>query len=122
MANESELEKMLEPGSVVTVSFPALIKSASTASRAGYGPMPSSPFSLCSSIFMPAGMKLLASVGMPMPRLTYMPSANSRAARRAMRSRTRAPSSLLPPSGAAPPPAAAPLCFKSIVSFSMRFS
>ena len=46
MANESELEKMEAPGMVVTVSLPALIMSASTAARLGYGPIPKRPFSL----------------------------------------------------------------------------
>jgi len=38
MANDCELEKMAEPGTVVMVSLPALIKSASTWSGLGYGP------------------------------------------------------------------------------------
>ena len=36
---------------------------------------------------MPWGMKLEAIMGMPMPRLAYIPSLNSRAARRTMFSR-----------------------------------
>src|SRR5580765_541171 len=45
------------------------------------------PFSDCSTMFVPAGMKLATSVGMPIPRLTYMPSWSSRAARWAIWSR-----------------------------------
>ena len=39
------LEKKLEPGIVVTVCLPALIRSGSTLLSAGNGPMPSRPFS-----------------------------------------------------------------------------
>ena len=38
MANDSALEKKAPPGNIVTVSFPALIKSASTWFSSGYGP------------------------------------------------------------------------------------
>jgi hypothetical protein len=61
--------------------LPALIKSASTSFSLGNGPMPSSPFSDCSTMCVPAWMKLATSVGMPIPRLTYIPSDSSRAAR-----------------------------------------
>ncbi len=71
MANESALEKNAEPGMVEIVCLPALIRSASTWSSGGNGPMPSRPFSDWSVTFMPAGMKLATSVGMPMPRLTW---------------------------------------------------
>ena len=47
MANDSELEKKAPPGKIVTVSLPALIKSASTSVSEGYGPRPNIPFSLC---------------------------------------------------------------------------
>ncbi len=70
MPKLSALEKMLEPGSVVTVCLPALIMSASTWSSVGNGPMPSRPFSLCSQTSMPAGTWLATSVGRPMPRFT----------------------------------------------------
>ena len=70
IANESALEKKLLPGIVVIVCLPALIRSGSTLSSAGNGPMPSRPFSDCSVTLMPGGMKLATSVGMPMPRLT----------------------------------------------------
>src|SRR5207253_229272 len=43
--NESALEKNAEPGIVVMVCFPALIRSASTSFSLGNGPMPSNPFS-----------------------------------------------------------------------------
>ena len=54
MANESALEKVAAPGTNVTVSFPALIRSASTSASRGYGPMPSRPFSDCSITVMPS--------------------------------------------------------------------
>src|SRR5699024_4320919 len=47
--------KMADPGRVVTVSLPALIRSGSTSSGCGYGPMPSSPFSDCSVTVTPSG-------------------------------------------------------------------
>lgn len=40
MAKDSEEEKMEEPGSDVTVSFPALIMSGSSSPGFGYGPIP----------------------------------------------------------------------------------
>ena len=70
MANDWSLPKMAEPGMVVTVCLPALIRSASTSSSFGKGPMPSMPFSLCSQTSLSAGTKLATRVGMPMPRLT----------------------------------------------------
>src|SRR5262247_2125212 len=63
------------------VCLPALMRSGSTSLSSGNGPMPSMPFSLCSVIFMPAGMQLAMSVGSPMPRFTYWPSRSSCAAR-----------------------------------------
>mmetsp|Transcript_35260 Transcript_35260/g.84043 ORF Transcript_35260/g.84043 Transcript_35260/m.84043 type:complete len:217 (+) Transcript_35260:120-770(+) len=99
MPNDSEEEKMEEPGIMVTVSLPALMRSASTSSAEGYGPMPSKPFSLCSSMRMPGARKLDASVGMPMPRFTYMPSSNSCAARLTMRPREPPRSVAAPPDG-----------------------
>ena len=62
--------KMEPPGSTVTVCLPALIRSASSSPSYGNGPMPSSPFSLCSTTRTPSGRLLATSVGMPMPRLT----------------------------------------------------
>src|SRR5690606_825287 len=70
IANESADEKNDEPGSVVTVCLPALIRSGSTSSSVGNGPMPSSPFSDCSQTSMPAGPWLATSGCRPMPRLT----------------------------------------------------
>lgn len=69
IAKLSWLPKMLEPGSVVTVCLPALIRSASTWSSVGNGPMPSMPFSLCSQTSL-VPVWLATSVGMPMPRFT----------------------------------------------------
>uniref|UniRef100_A0A1I8FRW6 Integrase_H2C2 domain-containing protein n=1 Tax=Macrostomum lignano TaxID=282301 RepID=A0A1I8FRW6_9PLAT len=68
-------------------------KSGSTCSAVGYGPRPRKPFSDCRCTFMPAGMKLAASIGIPIPRFTYMPSLNSSARRRMMRSRDDSPTS-----------------------------
>ena len=48
MPNESDESKNDAPGSTVTVSLPALIRSASSSPSYGYGPMPRMPFSLCS--------------------------------------------------------------------------
>uniref|UniRef100_A0A0E9XIB9 Secreted protein n=1 Tax=Anguilla anguilla TaxID=7936 RepID=A0A0E9XIB9_ANGAN len=52
------------------------------------------PFSLCRWTVMSGLMKLLASIGIPMPRFAYIPSSNSRAALRMIRSRTRSDSFL----------------------------
>ena len=70
MAKLCALLKKLAPSTAVTVSLPALIRSASISSAVGYGPMPSRPFSLCSMMPTSGGMKLAQRVGMPMPRLT----------------------------------------------------
>ena len=70
MAKESALEKYEVPGISVTVSLPALMRSASTSFSRGYGPTPNMPFSLCRTTSMPGGTWLATSVGMPMPRLT----------------------------------------------------
>ncbi|MNG14736.1 hypothetical protein D3C84_985130 [compost metagenome] len=56
IAKESALLKKLLPGRVVMVCLPALIRSGSTSSSLGNGPMPSRPFSLCSQTSMPSGM------------------------------------------------------------------
>ena len=58
------------PGISLTVSLPALMRSGSSSPSNGYGPMPSMPFSLCSTTSTPGGTKLETSVGMPMPRFT----------------------------------------------------
>ena len=70
IAKLSWLPKIDEPGIVVTVCLPALIRSASTVSSVGKAPMPSMPFSLCSQTSMLGSTKLATSVGRPMPRLT----------------------------------------------------
>ena len=49
-------EKYEEIGSSVIVCLPALIRSGSSSPSNGNGPMPSMPFSDCSTTFMPAGM------------------------------------------------------------------
>mmetsp|Transcript_104295 Transcript_104295/g.299925 ORF Transcript_104295/g.299925 Transcript_104295/m.299925 type:complete len:200 (-) Transcript_104295:870-1469(-) len=87
IAKESAEEKVEEPGIIVMVSLPALMRSGSTSASMGYGPMPSKPFSLWSSMRMPGFVKLDTSVGNPMPRLTYMPSVRSMAALLAINSR-----------------------------------
>ena len=60
----------------------------------GNGPSPRTPFSDCKVTFTPSGIKLEASMGIPMPKLAYMPSSNSSAARRIIRSRIIAPADL----------------------------
>ncbi|KAG1369003.1 hypothetical protein G6F59_018754 [Rhizopus arrhizus] len=70
IANESADEKIDEPGNVVTVCLPALIRSASTSSSVGNGPMPSRPFSDCSHTSTPLGTWLATRVGKPIPRFT----------------------------------------------------
>ena len=56
IAKDSADEKYDAPARAVTVCLPALIKSASTASSFGNGPIPSSPFSDCNHTSIPAGM------------------------------------------------------------------
>src|SRR4051812_25448154 len=82
-------EKYDDVGSSLMVCLPALMRSGSSSPSYGKGPMPSMPFSDCRTMWVPAGMKFATSVGMPIPRLTYMPSRSSRAARRATSSRDR---------------------------------
>jgi len=72
--NEDDEQKNAAPGKVVTVSLPALIRSASRSSRRGYGPTPRIPFSECRTTVMSAGMWLGIRVGNPTPRFTYCPS------------------------------------------------
>ena len=55
IANDSAESKKEAPGSTVTVSLPALIRSGSTASSAGYGPVPRMPFSLSRTTSTPGG-------------------------------------------------------------------
>lgn len=69
MAKLSSLLKNEAPGRTVTVSLPAFIKSASISDSAGNGPSPKIPFSDCKVTLIPFGMKLLASIGMPIPKL-----------------------------------------------------
>jgi hypothetical protein len=71
----------------VTVSLPALIRSGSSSPGLGYLPIPRIPFSDSSIISVPSGRNAGAARGMPIPRLTYMPSLSSCAARLMMRSR-----------------------------------
>src|SRR5262245_59326193 len=96
--------KYAAPGSTVTVSLPALIRSGSCSPSHGYGPTPRMPFSLCSTTVTPVGRKLGTNVGRPMPRLTYCPSASSAAALAAICSRVSpiAASAFLPGSHGAP--------------------
>ncbi len=56
MPKLSAEEKYEVMGSAVTVCLPALIKSASSSPSKGKGPVPSMPFSDCSTTFTPAGM------------------------------------------------------------------
>jgi hypothetical protein len=54
-------------------TLPAFIKSASSFPSAGYGPTPNTPFSLCKFIFTYGGRTLGSNVGIPIPRLTFIP-------------------------------------------------
>ena len=56
IAKLSAEEKYELIGSAVTVCLPALIRSGSSSPSYGKGPMPSMPFSDCSTTFMPGGM------------------------------------------------------------------
>jgi len=56
IAKLSAEEKYDVIGSAVTVCLPALIKSASSSPSKGKGPVPSMPFSDCSTTFIPDGM------------------------------------------------------------------
>jgi len=53
MPKLSELRKKLPPGKIVTVCFPAFIRSASTSDSMGKGPNPNIPFSLYNVTFTP---------------------------------------------------------------------
>ncbi len=109
MPKERAESKKAAPGSTVTVSLPALIKSGSTSSSAGYGPTPRIPFSDWSVTCTPAGRWFGMSVGRPMPRLTYSPSVSSAAARTAICSRVQAIRSLpFRSQGSYTPPRSAP--------------
>src|SRR4051794_6146719 len=99
MPKDSAESKKEAPAWTVTVSLPALIRSGSTSSSKGYGPTPRIPFSDCSTTCTPSGRWFGMSVGRPMPRLTYEPSASSRAARAAIWSRVSGMSGLLGGSG-----------------------
>ena len=55
MPKLSAESKNAAPGSTVTVSLPALMRSGSTFSSVGYGPTPRMPFSDCSTTVTPAG-------------------------------------------------------------------
>src|ERR1700741_3140239 len=108
--NEDDEQKNAAPGNVVTVSLPALIRSASRFSRRGYGPTPRMPFSECKTTVMPAGMWLGIRVGNPTPRLTYCPSCSSAATRAASSSPLQltlrhSSSSLRPPQAGGTPTA-----------------
>jgi len=60
--------------------LPALIRSASISDSFGKGPKPNIPFSLYSVTLTPGARKLGHRVGIPMPKLTYIPSFISLAA------------------------------------------
>ena len=50
------LSKKEEPGMVVMVCLPALIRSASSSPSKGKGPIPNKPFSLCNTTSIPGGI------------------------------------------------------------------
>lgn len=70
---DSLLEKIDDPGIIVIVSLPALIRSGSSYPGLGYPPTPIIPFSDYNSIMTSLGRNEGRSVGIPMPRLTYIP-------------------------------------------------
>ena len=70
IAKLSALVKKLAPGRTVMVSLPALMRSASSLPATGYGPTPSTPFSLWSTTSTPSATKFGTRVGMPIPRFT----------------------------------------------------
>ncbi len=77
ISKDSLEEKNAAPGTAVMVCLPALMRSASTLSSVGKGPMPSSPFSDWSQTCIPSGMWLATRVGIPIPRFTTKPSRSS---------------------------------------------
>jgi hypothetical protein len=56
MANDSAESKKDEPAISVIVCLPALMRSGSSSPSYGNGPMPSRPFSDCSTTSTPGGM------------------------------------------------------------------
>src|SRR3954453_1427725 len=82
--NEIALSKVDAPGNAVTGRPPASVSQGSAMPGSGIGPVPMRPFSDWKKTWIPFGTKLATRVGMPMPRLTSMPSRSSRAMRWAM--------------------------------------
>lgn len=72
--NDSDDEKKDDPGNVVIVYLPALIKSASSVPCSGYGPTPNTPFSAWIFILTPGGRHSGNKVGIPIPKFTLAPS------------------------------------------------
>ena len=70
IANESAWWKYAAPGSSVTGSFPALVRSGSSSPDFAAGPMLSMPFSVCSTTPEPGWRWSATIVGWPMPRFT----------------------------------------------------
>ena len=83
----SGVDKVGVLSSLATMSTPICYRILTSSPGLGYRPIPSIPFSDSKTISVPSGRKAGAASGMPMPRLTYMPSFNSCAARLIMRSR-----------------------------------
>src|SRR5215203_6532959 len=78
------LSKADAPGRAVTGFPPASVSQGRAMPASGTGPVPISPFSDWKKTWIPRGTKLATSVGIPMPRLTSIPSRSSRAIRLAM--------------------------------------
>ena len=70
IAKDSADVKNDAPGTTVTVSFPALMRSGSSSPSSGYGPTPRIPFSDWSTTSIPGGTKFETRVGIPIPRFT----------------------------------------------------
>src|SRR5918993_894361 len=73
------------PGRAVTGFPPASVSHGSAMPGSATGPVPIRPFSDWKKTCIPLGTKLATRVGMPMPRLTSIPSRSSCAMRLAMR-------------------------------------
>lgn len=71
--------------SMVVVCLLELTRSGSTSSRVGKSPIPSRPLPDINTTSLPGSMYMVVNVGMPIPRLSSMPSCTYSAARRAIR-------------------------------------
>src|SRR6516225_291764 len=82
--NDTALSNVHAPGIALTGRPPASVRYRSAIPSSRIGAVPIRPFSDWKKMCMPGGTKFATSVGMPIPRLTSMPSRNSSAIRRAI--------------------------------------